>query len=218
MPIIRICWLPIVWLAGACLPALAQEGIDPYLEYAKRIEAARNPSALDGGLFGGQVSLHSGSTSFAVTDIDVPGNSALPVQLSRRLSVELQPQTNTVGHYDALLRGIGNWDVGVPYIAAIYPLVSGNALRCDGEYVPVWWKVPFGFEVSDVWQGMTVHIPGRAEVSALGMQAQIPRPSIGGPYTLTTVERDVFECIPMRPGFAGQGFRMRTSSGLHYDF
>jgi len=47
-----------VW-ASTCLPVLAQEGIAPYLEYAKRIEAARRLSALETGLFGEQVSLYS---------------------------------------------------------------------------------------------------------------------------------------------------------------
>jgi len=206
-----------VW-ASTCLPVLAQEGIAPYLEYAKRIEAARRLSALETGLFGEQVSLYSGGTEFSVTDIDIPGNNALPVRLSRRLPVELQPQTNAAGHYDALLRGVGNWDVEVPHLAATYPLVFGNALRCDGEFVPIWWKVPFEFEVSDVWQGIAVHVPGRTNTSALGMLAPVPRPSGGGPYPLTTAERDVFECIPMRAGVSGQGFRMTTAAGLRYDF
>jgi len=54
-----------VWVC-TCLPVLAQEGIAPYLEYAKRIEAdakrieaARRLSALETGLFGEQVSLYS---------------------------------------------------------------------------------------------------------------------------------------------------------------
>jgi len=203
-----------VWVC-TCLPVLAQEGIAPYLEYAKRIEAARRLSALDTGLFGEQVSLYSGGTEFSVTDIDVPGNSALSVRLSRRLAVELQPQS-MYSSYDSLLRGAGNWDVEVPWLSATYWAQSGNALRCDGAYLPL--GAPKGFYRPEIWQGIAVHIPGRADVNALGMQAQVPRPSTGGPYKLTTSERDVFECIPMRPGFSGQGFRMTTAAGLRYDF
>lgn len=80
-------------------PSIPQErtsdpgGIHPYLEYRKRVEAAQSISPLDNGVFGDQVSLYNGATEFSVTDIDIPGNSALPVQLGRRLSVELQPQS-----------------------------------------------------------------------------------------------------------------------------
>jgi len=50
------------------------------------------------------------------------------------------------------------------------------------------------------------------------VETQTPRPAGGTNYKLTTSERDVFDCIPMQPGFTGQGFRMTTSSGLRYHF
>src|SRR5690554_6088102 len=64
----------------------AQDAIQPYVEYRKRVEAAQNISPLEHGLFGEQVSLYNGSTTFSVTDIDLPGNNALPVRLARRLT------------------------------------------------------------------------------------------------------------------------------------
>ncbi|MGY1529310.1 hypothetical protein [Luteimonas sp. A649] len=193
----------------------AQDAIEPYVEYRKRVETAQNISPLEHGLFGEQVSLYNGSTAFAVTDIDVPGNNALPVQLTRRFSVELQPQ-NLIRSYDALLRGMGNWDVDVPHMAATYLVSAGAALRCDGGYVPS--GAPQGFHRGDIWQGVTVNVPGRGSMNALGMLAELPRPTGGATYKLTTPDRDVFECIPMKPGFTGQGFRMTTVSGLRYHF
>ncbi|HRP71437.1 MAG TPA: RHS repeat-associated core domain-containing protein [Luteimonas sp.] len=212
--------LTALWLTLAGLQmhvqVQAQDGIQPYVEYRKRIETAQNISPLDHGLFGEQVSLYNGSTAFSVTDIDVPGNHALPVQLTRKLAVELQPQ-NYFSEYDSLLRGLGNWDVDVPHMAATYQVAAGNALRCNGFYVPGIIIGP-GFRRGEVWQGISVNVPGRGSTSALGVQTQTPRPSGGATYKLTTSDRDVFDCIPMQPGFTGEGFRMTTSSGLRYYF
>src|SRR5699024_446287 len=94
-------------------------GIGPSLEYRKRIEAAQEIAPLEHGLFGESLSLYNGATSFEVTDIEIPGNSDLPVRLGRRHSVELQPQGSR--NYDSLLAGVGNWDIDVPHMAATYP-------------------------------------------------------------------------------------------------
>ncbi|TVS19486.1 MAG: hypothetical protein EA417_00515 [Gammaproteobacteria bacterium] len=191
--------------------------IHPYMEYRKRVEAAQNVSPLDTGLFGEQVSLYNGSTSFTVTDIDLPGNGTLLVQLTRRYSVELQPQS-FIAPYDALLRGIGNWEVDVPFLAATYHTSAGNALRCNGAYVPPFSSIGGAFRRAEVWQGISINVPGRGSFSAMGVQSQTPRPSGGATYKLTTTERDVFDCIPMKAGFTGEGFRMTTASGDLYYF
>lgn len=119
----RAVWWLVSWLSLVVVSsgALAQDGIHPYVEYRKRVEATQNISPLDHGLFGDQVSLYNGATEFAVTDIDIPGNNALPVRLGRRLSVELQPQGHTMS-YDSRLLGIGNWDVEVPTWPPCIPL------------------------------------------------------------------------------------------------
>lgn len=194
-------------------------GIPTWVEYSKRIEATQHISALENGFSGEHVSLSNGATSFSVTDIDVPGNFALPVQLARRLAIELQPQDD-IQPYDALLRGAGNWDVEVPFMAATYPSSSGwNAQRCSQGSVP---GLSFGangaFSRGEVWQGIAIHVPGRGDATALGLDSSSPVPSSGGPYRLTTAERDVFDCIAMKSGLAGEGFRMTTSAGVRYYF
>ena len=35
---------------------------------------------------------------------------------------------------------------------------------------------------------------------------------------ITTSDRDSFDCIPMKSGLAGEGFRMKTTSGVRYYF
>lgn len=206
--------LSIVAALIVSLPALAQDAIQPYVEYRKRVESAQNISPLDVGLFGEQVSLFNGSTSFTITDIDVPGNQDLPVRLTRKFAVELQPQ-NELGTYDSLLRGLGNWDVDVPYMAGTYAASQPNALRCNGPYVP---DDGTYFRRGDVWQGISVNVPGRGSALALGIQSvPVPKPTDGSLYKLSTTERDMLDCIPMQSG-SGEGFRMTTASGLRYYF
>ncbi len=190
------------------------DGIEPYVEYRKRIESSQNVSPLNSGLFGEQVSLYNGNTFFVVTDIDIPGNGTLPVRLSRRYAIDLQPQ-NFSFTYDSLLRGIGNWEVDVPYMSGTYDLAAGNALRCNGAYVPGLAGI---FSRGEIWQGISINVPGKGSSSAMGVATQTPKPTGGATYKLTTNERDVFDCIPMKAGFTGEGFRMTTASGDRYYF
>ncbi|WP_249040906.1 RHS repeat domain-containing protein [Marilutibacter maris] len=192
----------------------SQTGISPSDEYRKRIEAAQSIAPMDHGLFGENVSLYNGATEFVVTDIDVPGNDALPVKLSRRHSVELQPQgTHT---YDIRLGGLGNWDIDVPHMAATYAQANGwPDQRCSLGSVPPINQGPF--DRTEVWQGISIHVPGRGNTSALGIQTQTPKPS-SGQYRLATKERDVIDCIAMKSGLSGEGFRMTTTSGIKYYF
>ncbi len=153
------------------------DGIHPYLEYEKRIQTAQTIAPLQHGLFGEQVSLYDGGTSFVVDDIDVPGNNALPVRLSRRLDAQLQPQS-FVAPYDTRLLGIGNWDIEVPYLAATVPQSTGwPTPRCTSRGQPTT-GFPH-FDLAEVWQGVNVHIPGRGNTLALSLPSAAPRPSDG---------------------------------------
>lgn len=199
----------------AMLTSSSSDGVAPYVEYRKHIEAAQNLSPLDETLFGDSISLYNGSTTFTATDIDVPGNNALPVRLSRRHVVELQPQGNLFP-YDTRLRSIDNWEVDVPYMAATYPASTGwPSQRCSGGLIP---SIGGLFFRHEVWQGVSIHIPGEGERSLLGIQTQSPKPSVGGPWRATTAQRDMFDCLSAVTGLAGEGFRMTTASGVKYYF
>ncbi|WP_423162668.1 hypothetical protein [Stenotrophomonas maltophilia] len=72
-----------------CVGAGTVSAVQPYQENRKLIESAQNLTALKDDLFGESVSLYNGKTAFAVTDVSLPGNNALPVQMRRRSSVEM---------------------------------------------------------------------------------------------------------------------------------
>lgn len=204
--------IAMVLAAGACIqPANA---VQPYQEYRKLIETAQNLTALKDDLFGESVSLYNGQTEFSVTDVSLPGNNALPVEMRRRFSVEM----DLVGasSFNANLNSMGGWEVDVPHITGMFPGVNGWAAnRCSGHMVP---QVPTTVRLTDVWQGNVIHIPGSGNRPMLGAQANTPLPTDGVARKWSTSQLDAIDCIPMRAGLDGEGFRVRTSGGRAYYF
>ncbi len=199
----------------ACMYALSALAVEPYQEYRKRIEAAQNMTALKDDLFGESVSLYNGKTDFRVTDVDLPGNNSLPVQLQRRFSVELHLSGGS--SFNSNLEGVGGWEVDVPYISGMFSGAGSSwaTTRCTGSMVPT---VPSGFAVTDIWQGNTIHIPSDGDRTMLGLESTTPRPSDGITRKWTTAQRDAIDCIPMVAGLSGEGFRVTTVNGVKYFF
>ena len=110
----------LIWTGLLALVAMAAHAqVEPYEEYGKHLRAAQEVTPLTSQLFGDQVSLYNGATEFDVTDIDLPGNSGLPVRLARRFAVNDRRQT--VGN----LGGFGEWDIEVPYIDGVFAAENG---------------------------------------------------------------------------------------------
>src|SRR6185312_9587660 len=87
-------WIPIACLAliglGAGVLAYAGDdygGLDGYEEYGQHIHDSQTVSPLGDDFFGDSTNLYNGQTSFEVTDVSIPGNSSLPVALSRHLAI-----------------------------------------------------------------------------------------------------------------------------------
>lgn len=190
------------------------DAIEPHHEYRKRVESAQNITALKGDLFGDSVNLYNGKTEFTATDIDVPGNSALPVRLQRRFNVELHLAGGS--NFNANLNAAGAWDIEVPHISGTFAPVSGwSEQRCSSEMVP---SVNGNFRRTEIWQGNTIHVPGSVDRVMLRMEADTPRPSDGTARKWTTGARDAIDCIPMKSGLAGEGFRVVDTEGVRYYF
>lgn len=189
---------------------------EPYVDYRKRVESAENLTSLKDSLFGESVSLYDGRTSFSATDIDLAGNNALPLRLSRRFPVEITP--GGASTFNPNLGGAGGWDVDVPYITGMF--ASGAdwpSNRCTGSTVPPPPLAP-GIDAYDVWQGNTIHIPWESDRAMLATEAQTPVPSDGIVHKWTTNQRDIIDCTPMKSGLSGEGYVVRTQSGLRYYF
>lgn len=66
-------------IAAVCVSVSNADSIYKWEEYGSFVTSAQKVSALNDDAFGDNVSLFTGSVGFSVTDISVPGNSALPV-------------------------------------------------------------------------------------------------------------------------------------------
>ena len=189
--------------------------IEPHHEYRRLVESAQNLTALKSDLFGDSISLYNGKTEFVATDVDIPGNSSLSVSVQRRFNVELRIAGSSTG-YDDSLGGVGGWSIDVPYISGMFSSLNAWATnRCSGEMVPTY---PSSFNLTDIWQGNVIHTPGGADRVLLRAEADTPMPTDGAVRKWSTAQRDAIDCIPMKSGLAGEGYRIRTTSGSTYHF
>lgn len=99
-------------------------------EWGNRIKQAEMIGPLGNDLFGDSINYYNGQLSFSVTDIDLKGNSALPVQLTRT-----QTATDTDGIVPPIQ--ILGWDINLPYMSGIFAynygwqVGTGTTNRCS---------------------------------------------------------------------------------------
>lgn len=207
--------------AALLTPVLHAADVQPYQEYASRVKGAEQVSALSDELFGENVSLYNGATDFTQIDISLPGNSAVPVQLVRRLPID----AIAFRMVPDKLYGAGGWDVDVPYITGMFDAdykwnidVSNQSLpRCSWKFFP---GTTHTARINDIFSGYTIHIPGAGNKSLEGISDNsAPRPSGGQSDMWRTQDFDSFTCTSTtRNGYPGEGFVMHTPSGLKYTF
>jgi YD repeat-containing protein len=219
-----------VLLGGTLLAfaAHAQSGVEPYEEFGKRLRAAQEVTPLKSDLFGDHVSLYNGSVEFDITDIDIPGNGALPVQFGRRFEVEDRRQPT--GH----LGGMGDWDVELPYIDGVFTRQDGWTVqsslanpqqsynRCSltntpymflpgtQDWAPAVW----------VWDGNQLHIPNDVSEELLqNTEAKLPAVGDGGTYPWVTKSYNRVSCLAgTANGYPGEAFVVLTPMGTRYTF
>lgn len=202
-------------IAGFLFLAAAVESIaiEPYSEYRKLMEPVQEISALRDDLFGDSVSLYNGATSFHVVDVALKGSNSLLVQAGRRFRVDLQMSGGL--EFNSNLEGAGGWDIDVPHISGMFAYGGWGDSRCSASMVP---SVNPAFKLTEIWQGNTIQIPGQQDRIMLGIHNGAVQPSDGGIRKWTSNQRDVIDCIPMRSGLGGEGYRVTTTAGERYYF
>lgn len=206
-------------LAGMAWSAVASSPLTPHTEYNKRIRTGEMLSPLTSELFGEKINPSSGATEFVVTDVELPGNSALPVRLQRRLSIGSFKDRQPLG-------GFGSWDIDVPFIDGTFEAtnkwnIGGNGAtqRCAQPFYP---KVPTIANLYEVWTGNKAHIPGGSdqELLYIGAAGTVnPRPTDGAIYNWGTRGNLRFSCLPATAnGYPGEGFLGVDGEGNRYFF
>lgn len=201
--------------------AHAQQAVQqPYQEYDKQVRSAEQVGALTSDLFGDAVNVYDQSTSFQQTDIDLRGTNALPVRLSRKLSVRPIP---TGGMPPQIYGGAGDWNVDVPFISGvfdshygwIYGMGARKTARCTDTFHP-WTSPPHN--INSIWSGYTVNLPGDNARTLIGMPPSQFKPTGGQSNNWTTSSLDAISCTAMISGYEGEGFVLQTTEGVKYTF
>src|SRR5690348_6799690 len=223
-------WLAAWWLllVPFCAFAVNYSGVDAFEEYGKHVHAAQEVSPLSDALFGDQVSLYNGATSFDITDFSLPGNNALPVAVSRQLVIQDRRQQPADGDG---LPGFGDWNLDVPYIDGTFTAQNGWTLypsgatdRCsDNTHWPDTQEpIPGGpgyAPYEEVWDGSSLHIPGEGDqVLLANTQSKSPAHASAGTYKWVTSGNWKLSCIGSVTNMTGEGFVAVSPSGVSYTF
>lgn len=213
-------------------PVLAQVTIPQ--EYEKTVKATQVVGALGADLFGENVSLYTGATSFSATDVSLAGSSALPVEIRRRYVVESRDLTerNRLLTRDG---GFADWELDLPFLQGVFAKgkgwqvdgwnAAGKDARCSLSAAnlpepPVVGGSPGGFwAASEYWQGNHLHIPGGGEQEMLVIAPENTQfPTDGKTYVWVTNDRWYFSCLATTANATGEGFLAIDPGGNRYWF
>ena len=189
-------------------------------------------------IFGDQTDHNTGSTSFTVTDIDVPGNSNLPVRFSRSMRVAINDFAPPVPLGGGPLNSAG-WEIDVPHISGIFPSSWGTGPSQNPATAPFGWvsdgNTPLarcssgsgrppsleGFVTNGsaphvYWSGAKISVPGGTSGDLLLAQSGTPNAST--PVRWTTKDHWLISCLPTIVNGSGEGFMATAPDGTKYTF
>lgn len=185
--------------------------------FAERLEGTKTIPVQGADLLGDRVNLSNGALSFEVTDVDLPGNDALPVQITRQFKVG--EGAMTLGTPPPSPGMMADWEIDVPHVRAQTPSgwevgmpASGN--RCTSDAMP---QVPYPFDLQDVWQGIFMSLPGY-QGELLRTRPGVTRPSDGPTYHWTGGNQVHVSCLSTTKNGSGEGFLAITPDGTRYWF
>lgn len=194
----------------ASMPGFAQgpppQGVD--LRYDTLLKRQDRNKTTPGNEFGDQHSLESGSLSFNVVDVDLPGNNKLAVEFRRTL-VATDPLKNLSTYTRAYpATRLGDWVLGLPKIQGTFDALAGwitsdSSRPIKNCSVAAGWQMepppgleyPQTFRAHMFWNPPTVHYPDGSSGLLVYNDNLMPLPSVGAPYFWITSSQDVASCI-----------------------
>ncbi|ALN65149.1 wall associated protein [Lysobacter antibioticus] len=218
-----------VLLAVVSCTAGAQKA--PWEEYDKFVKSAQTIKTEGPGLLGDSVNLYTGATSFAATDVSLPGNSDLAVAIGRRFSAQS----------DARNRPFADWDWDVPYISGTFSRSSGWVIgdiapdatpnRCSSPTSPETARPPIVKVASstpgrsapvqawEYWSGYRMSVGGGDQELLIATAQTKPRPTDGKTYPWVTKQFWHLSCLPnLQSAHPGEGFLALAPDGTRYRF
>ena len=197
------------------------------------LEMSTDLKKYDLGLLGDAVSESQGALTFKQIDIDIPGNSDLPVQLARFYTYRGKDYFN---------EQFGGWNIDIPFMST--SVVRGNAELwrgawesnpqvveesvfgwpqdyCNGEF-----KSPIynNEDLSRVWDGARLFVPGKGGELLTNTEKVGVSSSVFGqaPPPITTQSHWKIQCVPQTGSgsdhYTPVAFRATAPNGWVYTF
>src|SRR5690606_38586567 len=198
----------VAWLLCFVSSPVAAQGNLPWEEYDRLVDRGREIAPLDvGSMFGDQVDMYTGALSFSATDVSIPGNNALRVAITRKLSIYDRR------HYGGGVRGpFADWAIDIPNVSGVFaPNWHDN--RCEVSVPPGVGSVG-SIPADEYWSGNIAELPGGGEM--LRVNVARPMPSAGGAYLWVTEGNSYFSCLSVIKNGTGQGFLAIGTNGNKY--
>lgn len=219
-------------------PCLAQTPTTVDLRYESLQTAPERNLATPGNKFGDRHNPETGTLTFEIVDVSLPGNNALPVEFRRTLTA-----TDKASIYSSKSR-LGDWHIDLPRIEASFlrpqGWITGNTSRpranCSiaaaNDMVPPADGIEPGLiNAYTFWSPARLYIPGRSSSLLVYRDGTVPEPQAGGPYFWVTKELSYASCLTTLKNAAlatapdeekaygaGEGYLVRTADGTKYWF
>ena len=197
-----------------------------YTESGKLTRADEAVTSLGPDLFGDKVNLYNGTVEFVQNDFAIPGNSALPMGVSRRLTTGTMQPAGGI---------FGDWDLEIPRLQGVFASATGwtigggfpaseSGKRCSKFRAPpqVLGQSNQGlFNPEEYWHGSSIYVPGQGSQEMLLRNSSTPYPTDGAPasaYPVVTKQHWVFKCLSTMARGTGEGFIAISPDGTQYQF
>jgi RHS repeat-associated protein len=206
-----LCSFALLMFVPRCATA---QGMNWGEEYAKRIKSTESVAPLGDATFGDNISLFNGTVTFSATDISIPGNNSLSVELTRTYD----PQDNTSQ------RPIGVWEIRAPHLHAIHtdrPGLGWAPLeRCSTVAAPpAHGTFPNAFTARDYWSGTQLRgTSGDGDLLAIDEDPKLVKPTAAGAYLWVNKAQWFFTCLSALQSGPGEGFVGHAPDGTKYRF
>lgn len=193
-------------LTGLAAPATVHaQTLDWPNEYAKRIKTTEAVAPLTDSVFGDRLNLFNGTVSFRITHISLPGNNALPVELS----TAYDPHDVSGRRFD------WEWDLDIPHVSSVLPRNVEEWLPDPGPRSNG--TIEFGSE--HFWNGNRLNAWGQGGdllVVRPDPKRVVPNNSIT--YAYSTKDGWYFSLLPSIKNGPGKGLIGYAPDGKKYYF
>lgn len=215
--------------------AAAQTDPTVFNEQHKLVRVGKPVSSLGSELFGDRVNLYAGALSFTQTDVAIPGNSLLPVAVTRKYAA---------GGMVAFTRFFGDWDLDLPSISGVFAVGSKNKgwaaplpsnhpnlyKRCSYFMAPLTAIPNVGlsiWEPYEFWHGTHLNVNGAGgEILNRNVSQNPTMPADGNTRPLVTRSGWQIRCLSSLHALnlndttfhKGEGFLALSPEGVQYRF